>query len=140
VVAGAAVGALAGLLNGLLITWLRLAPFIATLGMMGVARGLTFGEPKMRNLRQFSSDVLYRFFDDKFYAGARYITLNGQMLLKNYSDQNVNRWQVGGGWFVTPNVLSKVEWVNEQYNNFPTTNIYNGGQFKGFMISGVVGF
>lgn len=42
VVAGAVVGALAGLVNGLLIAWIRLVPFIATLGMMGVARGLTF--------------------------------------------------------------------------------------------------
>ncbi|HET7292965.1 MAG TPA: ribose ABC transporter permease [Vicinamibacteria bacterium] len=40
VLAGAGVGALAGLLNGLLITRGRLPPFIATLGMMSVARGL----------------------------------------------------------------------------------------------------
>ncbi len=33
-------GALLGLVNGLLITRLRVPPFIATLGMMGVARGL----------------------------------------------------------------------------------------------------
>src|SRR5699024_387652 len=31
-----------GLVNGALVGWARLAPFIATLGMMGVARGLTF--------------------------------------------------------------------------------------------------
>jgi ribose transport system permease protein len=36
------VGALAGAANGLLITQMKLPPFIATLGMMGVARGLTF--------------------------------------------------------------------------------------------------
>jgi ribose transport system permease protein len=38
---GVVVGALAGLVNGLLITITNLAPFIATLGMMSVARGLT---------------------------------------------------------------------------------------------------
>ena len=37
-VAGVAVGALIGLLNGLLITRLRLVPFIVTLGTMLVAR------------------------------------------------------------------------------------------------------
>lgn len=42
VVLGVLVGAGAGLVNGALIGWTRLAPFIATLGMMGVARGLTF--------------------------------------------------------------------------------------------------
>jgi ribose transport system permease protein len=39
VVAGVAVGALAGGLNGLMITRGRLPPFIATLGMMSIARG-----------------------------------------------------------------------------------------------------
>jgi hypothetical protein len=52
----------------------------------------------------------------------------------------VNRYQLGGGWFVTPNVLAKLEWVNQKYNDFPLTDIRSGGQFKGFMVSGVVGF
>jgi len=39
ILAGIAAGSLAGLLNGLLITRGRLPPFIATLGMMSVARG-----------------------------------------------------------------------------------------------------
>ena len=51
-----------------------------------------------------------------------------------------NRWQFGGGWFVTPNVLAKVEYVNQKYFGYPTTNIRNGGQFKGFMLEGVVAF
>lgn len=33
------VGAILGLVNGSLIAWLRIPPFIATLGMMGIARG-----------------------------------------------------------------------------------------------------
>jgi ribose transport system permease protein len=47
--AGIAVGALAGLVNGLLITYGRLPPFVATLAMLSVARGLalviTDGQP-----------------------------------------------------------------------------------------------
>lgn len=35
------VGAVAGLTNGLLVAFLRLPPFIVTLGMMGIARGAT---------------------------------------------------------------------------------------------------
>ncbi len=42
VLIGVAVGALAGLVNGLLVSRGQLAPFIATLGMFGVARGLAF--------------------------------------------------------------------------------------------------
>ena len=39
VVAGISVGAIVGLINGLAITRLSVVPFIATLGMLGVARG-----------------------------------------------------------------------------------------------------
>jgi len=49
VVAGLAVGAAAGLLNGTLIAWTSIPPFIATLGVMVSARGLakwyTHGQP-----------------------------------------------------------------------------------------------
>src|SRR5947199_3193646 len=38
--AGVAVGGLCGLCNGLVVTRLRLTPFVATLGMLSVARGL----------------------------------------------------------------------------------------------------
>jgi ribose/xylose/arabinose/galactoside ABC-type transport system permease subunit len=38
--AGVLVGGLCGLANGLIITRLRLAPFVATLGMLSIARGL----------------------------------------------------------------------------------------------------
>jgi ribose transport system permease protein len=39
---GAAIGAIAGLVNGLLVTQAGMAPFIATLGMLSVARGLGY--------------------------------------------------------------------------------------------------
>ena len=51
-----------------------------------------------------------------------------------------NRWQVGGGWFITPSLLAKAEYVNQKYFGYPATNIKNGGKFKGFMLEGVVAF
>ncbi len=49
ILAGVGTGGLAGLGNGVLITLLRVAPFVVTLGMMGAARGLaqylSGGEP-----------------------------------------------------------------------------------------------
>jgi hypothetical protein len=109
-------------------------------GNFEVIRGQASTEPKLRNLRQQVYEGLYRFADDKFYFGGRYNIVAGQMISKNYSDQEISRYQVGGGWFVTPNVLAKLEWVNQKYDKFPTTDIRNGGQFKGFMITGAVGF
>ena len=40
VIAGVAVGGLIGIVNGLAITRLKVVPFIATLGMLGIARGM----------------------------------------------------------------------------------------------------
>ena len=42
IVGGIAIGAIAGVVNGLLVTQAGMAPFIATLGMLSVARGLTY--------------------------------------------------------------------------------------------------
>lgn len=41
VIASLGIGSLLGLLNGLLVTRLRIPPFVATLGMLSIARGLT---------------------------------------------------------------------------------------------------
>ncbi|WP_158508964.1 hypothetical protein [Gemmatirosa kalamazoonensis] len=56
------------------------------------------------------------------------------------NDINVKRTQVGGGWFITPLLLTKVEWVNQKYHDFPTSDIRNGGRFKGFLAEGVIAF
>jgi hypothetical protein len=53
---------------------------------------------------------------------------------------SIDRTQVGGGWFVTPLIVLKGEWVNQRYTDFPTTDIRNGGRFKGFVVEGVVAF
>jgi hypothetical protein len=92
-----------------------------------------------RTWKQTVSEALYRFAGDKLYLGGRYNTASGK-LFGITPDVSVDRYQLGGGWFVTPNVLTKLEYVNQKYNDFPTTDIRNGGKFKGFMIEGVVSF
>jgi inositol transport system permease protein len=63
---GLAIGATAGLINGLLIAFTKIPPFIATLGMMvsarGVSRWFTNGEPVSGFTEQFTiiGDGLYR--------------------------------------------------------------------------------
>jgi hypothetical protein len=51
-----------------------------------------------------------------------------------------NRWEFGGGWFITPNVLAKAEYVNQKYFGYPDTSIKNGGKFNGMMLEGVIAF
>jgi hypothetical protein len=109
-------------------------------GNFETATGGSFTEPKLRTLHQNVYEGLYRFAGDQLYVGGRYNTLKGQLISKSSADQKVTRYQVGGGWFVTPNVLAKIEWVNQKYTDFPLADIRNGGVFKGFMIQGAVGF
>jgi hypothetical protein len=110
-------------------------------GNFETAKGGASTETKLRNLRQQVYEGLYRFGpSESFYLGMRYNNLSGQLISKNLNDQTVDRVQTGGGWFVTPNILAKVEYVNQTYGGFPVTDIRNGGHFKGFMVSGAVGF
>jgi len=109
-------------------------------GNFETATGGSFAEPKLRTLHHNVYEALYRFADNQLYVGGRFNTLKGQLISKSSADESVQRYQLGGGWFVTPNVLAKLEWVNQKYLDFPTTDIRSGGQFKGFMISGAVGF
>src|SRR5215813_1241116 len=109
-------------------------------GSFETATGGASTEPNLRTLHQNVYEGLYRFANDQFYLGGRYNTLKGQMIARSGDDQSVSRYQLGGGWFVTPNILAKVEYVNQKYDDFPVTDIRNGGRFNGFMIQGVVAF
>jgi hypothetical protein len=108
-------------------------------GNIETMTGAAATEIQRRTLRQLVGEGLYRFAGNKLYVGGRYNTVNGQ-LAGIAQDITVKRSQVGGGWFVTPNVLSKIEFVRQNYENFPITDIRNGGKFQGFMIEGVVAF
>jgi hypothetical protein len=108
-------------------------------GNIETASGRASSEPANRALRQYAGDALYRLFGDQVYVGGRYNTVRGA-LAGVPNDIAVNRVQIGGGWFITPLLLTKVEWVNQKYEKFPTTDIRNGAQFKGFMVEGVLAF
>jgi hypothetical protein len=108
-------------------------------GNIEQAKGRATTETSDRTWNQNVGEVLYRFMDDKLYVGGRYNTAKGQ-LIGITNDVSVNRSQLGGGWFVTPNVLMKGEYVKQKYNDFPSTDIRNGGRFSGLMFEGVVAF
>jgi hypothetical protein len=108
-------------------------------GNIETMTGSAATESSRRTLHQLVGEGLYRFAGNKLYVGGRYNTVKGQ-LAGIANDITVNRAQFGGGWFVTPNVLSKLEFVRQSYLDFPTSDIRNGGKFQGFMVEGVVAF
>jgi hypothetical protein len=125
------------------VTAVVLNPFVKVggaefFGNVETMTGAAAGETN-RTLRQLVGEGLYRFAGDKLYLGGRVNSVHGE-LQGIANDVSVKRYQAGGGWFVTPNVLSKIEFVRQTYENFPATDIRSGGKFQGFMIEGVVAF
>ena len=84
-------------------------------------------------------ELTYRLFNDRAYVAGRYNTASGA-LLGFANDVSVDRSQFGGGWFLTPNILLKGEYVTQKYHDFPTTDIRSGGKFNGLMVEGVIAF
>ncbi len=127
------------------VTAYQLNPFVKIKGIefFGVAeqaKGAAATETKTRKWNQYAGEVTYRFLqDERAYVSTRYNTAKGE-LLGIANKVSSNRFNVGAGWFLTPNVLMKGEWVTQKYNDFPTTDIRSGGKFKGFVVEGVVGF
>jgi hypothetical protein len=94
-----------------------------------------------RSVNQLAADIVYRIgAKEKVFIGARYNTLRGQLLASNKDKQSIDRIAVGGGWFLTNNILMKGEYVDQKYNDFPAANRMADGRFKGFVMQAVVGF
>lgn len=102
--------------------------------------GSARGEVDNRTWNQIGTDLVYRFgTHEKFYVAGRYNKVEGT-LFGSGLEASIDRVQVGGGWFVTKNILAKLEYVSQNYNGFAASDIRNGGKFNGLMIEGVIGF
>lgn len=112
---------------------------IELFGMYENAKGKAATETVDREVNQYMVEGIYRFFNDKLYAGGRWNEVSGVLALAG-PDVTVTRTNFGGGWFVSPTLMLKAEYVNQEYKNFLATDIRNGGKFNGFMVEGVVAF
>jgi hypothetical protein len=127
------------------VTAFQVNPFVKyrgleVFGVLERAEGKASAEPTEREWNQYAVDMVYRFLaDDPVYVAARYNKVTGQ-LAGIAGDVGADRWQIGGGWFVTANILAKAEFVTQTFVGYPATHIRNGGKFNGFMLEGVVGF
>ncbi len=95
------------------------------------------------NYTQLGAELLYRFGGkEQFYVGGRYNTVNGKDN-DTADERKIDRYNLGGGWFMTKNILAKVEYVNQKYNNDPVwgaTSALRGGKFNGLMFEATIGF
>lgn len=116
-----------------------------------------------REVTQISGEVIYRFDlfgKENVYVGGRYNKVNGSLIqdgavtaydnatgastkraqLISGKDQEVTRMQLAAGWYFTPNVLAKLEYVTQEYKNFENTDIRYNAKFNGMMLEAVIGF
>lgn len=107
-------------------------------GVIERARGKSAAAAERREVNQLAGDVVYRLFGDALYVGGRWNRVTGDWA--NQTDLTVTRTALSGGWFVTRNLLTKVEYVQQEYEGFAATDIRNGAGFNGISIEGVIAF
>lgn len=100
-----------------------------------------------RKVTQFAGEVIYRFGEtENFFLGARYNVVSSEdkdakdWSADDYQKINISRFQVSAGWFLTKNVLAKLEYVSQSYNDYADLSEYNDGKFNGIMFESVISF
>lgn len=92
---------------------------------------------------QLGAELLYRFGGkEQFYFGGRYNSVTGNDD-EVTDERKIERFNLGGGWFMTKNIVAKVEYVSQKYNDDPVwgaTSALRGGQFNGLMVEAAIGF
>ena len=109
-------------------------------GTIENAGGRAITETTNRWATQYAADVIYRFPQGKenFWLAYRYNTVSTR--LAGIADVTVNRNVGSFGWFLTRNIMMKLEYVSQEYQNYPSNNILNGAKFSGFMAEASIGF
>lgn len=109
-------------------------------GIVEQSAGRASFESEDRTWSQYAVEGVYRFLPrEQVFVGARYNTVEGE-LAGSAADVSINRIQIGAGWFPTHNILAKVEYVSQSYNDYAPTDILHEAEFNGFVVEGVVAF
>ena len=56
------------------------------------------------------------------------------------NDVEVSRYNLAAGWFMTKNILAKVEYVSQNHEGYLPTSILHEGHFDGLMLEAVISF
>ncbi|TRZ46185.1 hypothetical protein [Robertkochia solimangrovi] len=108
-------------------------------GTLEFVSGRANSETDRRNATQFAGEAIYRFGNNEdFYVGGRYNVVNNEEA--SGDDIDINRFQLAAGWFMTKNVLMKVEYVTQKYDGFNSSSIFDDGKFNGLMAEAVIAF
>jgi hypothetical protein len=127
------------------ITAVVINPFIKFRGLeffgnFEQAMGSSHQETEKRTFTQLGADLLFRFGqEENFYVAGRYNTVYGEQI-GTAQNIGIDRLQAAFGWFVTRNILAKIEYVHQAYHGFLPNNILHRGRFNGIMVEGAIAF
>lgn len=108
-------------------------------GVIESSSGKAKAESDTRTFNQYAGELLYRFGEgEKYFLGGRYNLVSGDTAGGDAVD--ITRMNIGGGWFMTKNILTKVEYVTQTYDGFSGSSAFNGGEFSGVMLEAVISF
>ncbi|WP_100612840.1 hypothetical protein [Confluentibacter lentus] len=125
------------------ITAIMVNPFVKYKGLeffgtIENSKGNALGADE-RTAKQFAGELIYRFgASENFYLGGRYNKVDSEEA--SGDNIEITRTQLGAGWFMTKNILMKVEYVNQKYDGYSPASIFDGGKFKGLMAEAVISF
>ncbi len=90
---------------------------------------------------QLGAEAIYRFGSkEQVYIGGRYNSVTGEFA-DGAQESNVSRLNLGGGWYMTNNILAKLEYVTHSYDGDGWAGTkFQGAEFNGIMIEAVIGF
>lgn len=90
---------------------------------------------------QVAAELIYRFgATENFYVGGRYNTVSGKMRESATENLEITRMNIGGGWYLSNNILTKIEYMKQSYNGNAWTGRFAGAEFKGINIEAVISF
>jgi hypothetical protein len=93
-----------------------------------------------RTWTQLAGELIYRFgAEENLFFGARYNVVTGNLAGQESDEVTVDRINVGGGWFLTKNILAKVEYMTQTYKDYPAGQ-FEDGKFSGVVLEAVIAF
>ncbi|MEN7550788.1 hypothetical protein AAG747_22900 [Rapidithrix thailandica] len=76
---------------------------------------------------QYAGELIYRFGNaEQLYLAGRYNVVTGEKI-ENAPIQEINRLNIGGGWYLTKNIIAKVEYISQKYEG----SGWNGTKYEG---------
>jgi len=126
------------------LTAFMINPFLKYRGLewfstLEFVKGKNRSEADTRDAFQFATDLIYRFGrNDDFYIGGRYNMVDAD--LASGEDVKITRFNIGGGMFLTDNIMMKMEYVHQKYDGFDQTPRLHEGKFKGVVLEAAISF